>query len=249
MTEVSPVTDGGATRPRPGGLAAAGQATPPADTPRARLLRAARAVVAEDGLEGLTLRAIARRAGVSHGAPLRHFPSLAALLSALAAEGFDGLMAAVDAAVAASDARAAASGTAPSPRLRLAWAGQAYVRHAVSDPGVFTVMFRQERIAVDDPDYQRQGLAAFQQLVGLVAGAQADGWRPDDDPTALAAVLWADVHGLAELAIHGALAGVVGPDAARRLPALSTAILLGLEPDLLPDGPPAAVPAAADPDP
>ena len=51
----------------------------------------------EQGLDGLTLRAIARRAGVSHGAPLRHFPTLAALLSAVAAQGFRELIAAVDA--------------------------------------------------------------------------------------------------------------------------------------------------------
>ena len=49
-------------------------------SPRERLLQSAREVVATDGLEGLTLRAIARRAGVSHGAPLRHFPTLAAPL-------------------------------------------------------------------------------------------------------------------------------------------------------------------------
>lgn len=190
------------------------------DDPRRRLLQAARDVVADEGLEGLTLRAIARRAGVSHGAPLRHFPSLATLLAALAAEGFGELMSAID--TAASDPRL-------SPRHRVALAGQAYVRHAVANPGVFTVMFRQERIATDDPDYQRQGLAAFTQLADLVAEAQADGWRPDDDATELAAVLWSHVHGIAELAIHGALGGVVGPDAIEHIAALSSELVLGVD--------------------
>src|SRR5690606_15390057 len=73
--------------PQPGNGAASGT--------RERLLQAARDVVARDGLEGLTLRAIARHAGVSHGAPLRHFPSLAALLAAVAADGFVRLVASI----------------------------------------------------------------------------------------------------------------------------------------------------------
>ena len=80
-----------------------------------------------DGLEGLTLRAIARQAGVSHGAPLRHFPSLASLLAALAADGFDRLVdAVIDEALATADRQAAAAGPTPA-RQRLAVAGRAYV--------------------------------------------------------------------------------------------------------------------------
>ncbi len=78
---------------------------------RARLLDAARDVVATDGLEGLTLRAIARRAGVSHGAPLRHFPTLAALLAAVAADGFTRLVATIDDHLDAAEGSAAARGT------------------------------------------------------------------------------------------------------------------------------------------
>jgi AcrR family transcriptional regulator len=200
-------------------------------TPRERLLQAARDVVAADGLEGLTLRAIARHAGVSHGAPLRHFPSLAALLAALAAEGFTGLMATIDAVLAAADDEAAAQGRTVTPRQRVAIAGQAYVRFALAEPGVYSVMFRQERVDVTDEAYLLQGFAAFQQLVDLVAAAQRDGWRPDDDTTELAAVHWANVHGLADLSLHGSLVAVVGPDAAERLPLLSTTLSLGLGPD------------------
>ncbi|HEY8058086.1 MAG TPA: helix-turn-helix domain-containing protein, partial [Acidimicrobiales bacterium] len=57
-------------------------------TSRDRLVDTARAHLDEHGLEGLTLREIARQAGVSHGAPLRHFPSLAALCSAVATQAF-----------------------------------------------------------------------------------------------------------------------------------------------------------------
>jgi AcrR family transcriptional regulator len=192
-------------------------------TPRARLLAAAREVLAEDGLEGLTLRAIARRAGVSHGAPLRHFPTLASLLAALAAEGFAQLVATIDAAL--------ADAGEVGPRRQLAVAGQAYLRFALADPGVFSVTFRPERVDVTDPAYQAAGFRSFQQLVDIVAGAQADGWQPDVPTRDLAAVVWAHVHGLATLALHGGLDGVAGPAALDRLGPLSSVLVLGPEGD------------------
>ena len=186
-------------------------------SPRDRLLDAARQVVAEEGLEGLTLRAIARRAGVSHGAPLRHFPTLAALLAAVGADGFRRLEASVDAALAAADAAAAAEGRTLSALDRLAHAGDGYLAMALAEPGVFTVTFRTERVDTGDDDYLTAGAGAFEQLVGLVAAAQAEGWNPGLPTRHLAAAVWAQVHGTAELHLHGALAGAIGPD---QLPAL-----------------------------
>lgn len=205
-----------------------------ATSPRERLLQAARDVVATEGLEGLTLRAIARRAGVSHGAPLRHFPTLAALLAAVAADGFARLIATVDAALAEADEVAAACGDRLDARQRLAVAGQAYVRFALADPGVFTVTFRPERVDVNDTGYQMQGFASFLQLVDLVKAAQLDGWRAGERPEELATVLWANVHGVAELTLHGALPGVVGDDAVDRVLALSTAVTLDIDPTGIP---------------
>jgi AcrR family transcriptional regulator len=181
-------------------------------TPRERLLDAARAVVTRDGLEGLTLRAIAREAGVSHGAPLRHFPTLAALLAAVATEGFVQLMAAVDAAIAAVE----------GSRERIAAAGQGYVRFALAQPGVYAVMFRADLTDTADEAYITAGAASFEQLAGLVATAQADGWHPDVPRDHLAAALWANVHGLADLWTHGSLPAVVGPTALDALLDLST---------------------------
>lgn len=206
----------------------------PGGTPRDRLLQAARDVVAADGLEGLTLRAIARRAGVSHGAPLRHFPTLAALLAAVAADGFARLVATIDDQLAEADQAAAATGARLDPRQRLAVAGQAYVHFALADPGVFSVTFRPERIDVTDPEYQLRAVASFRQLVDLVEAAQAGGWQPDHRPEDLAAVLWAQVHGLAELALHGALDTVVGDgdgggDPVSRLTALATRLAVGAD--------------------
>jgi AcrR family transcriptional regulator len=200
--------------------------------PRDRLLQAARDVLADEGLEGLTLRAIARRAGVSHGAPLRHFPTLASLLAALATEGFDRLVDTVDADLAAAE-KAAADAGAPPPgaRHRLGIAGRAYLRFAVADPGVFSVTFRPERIDISDPGYQAAGFRSFQQLVELVEAAQAEGWQPGVPARDLAAVLWANVHGLATLALHGGLGAVAGPDPLDRLNALSSVLVLGSQGD------------------
>ncbi|HEX6425319.1 MAG TPA: TetR/AcrR family transcriptional regulator [Acidimicrobiales bacterium] len=205
-----------------------------ATSPRERLLQAARDVVATEGLEGLTLRAIARRAGVSHGAPLRHFPTLAALLAAVAADGFARLIGTVEAVLADADEAAAARDDRLDARQRLAVAGQAYVRFALADPGVFTVTFRPERVDVSDAGYQMQGFASFLQLVDLVKAAQADGWRAGERPEVLATVLWANVHGVAELTLHGALPGVVGDDAVGRVLALSMALALDVDPSTIP---------------
>jgi AcrR family transcriptional regulator len=193
-------------------------------------LDAAREVLAADGLEGLSLRAIARRAGVSHGAPLRHFPTLASLLAALAAEGFDELVGMIDAELAAAERDAAGAGGL-GPRRRLAVAGRAYLRFALADPGVFSVTFRPELVDVTDPGYQEAGFRSFQQLVDIVAAAQADGWQPDVDVRDLAAVVWSHVHGLATLALHGGLGGVAGEGALDRLWPLSAVLVLGPQGD------------------
>jgi AcrR family transcriptional regulator len=194
---------------------------------RARLLDAARDVVATDGLEGLTLRAIARRAGVSHGAPLRHFPTLAALLAAVAADGFTRLVATIDDHLDAAERSAAARGTTLSALERIAVAGRGYLDFARSDPGVFEVTFRRERVDVNDANYRDQGYRSFRQLVTLVEGARAEGWHADQPAEALARVLWAHVHGLAVLSLHGAFEDVVGDDALDDLHQLSLELSLG----------------------
>jgi AcrR family transcriptional regulator len=171
---------------------------------RERLVRAARAHLDERGLDGLSLRAIARRAGVSHGAPLRHFAGVDHLLAAAAAEGFRELHAHVDAAV-----REAGDPSRDRPTDRLARAARGYARFATANPGVFELMFRHERQAAQDPELLEAGAAAFGQLVGLVSDAQEAGWWPDELPGEVAAVVWATVHGVVSLWIPGTLSGAV----------------------------------------
>jgi AcrR family transcriptional regulator len=172
---------------------------------RQRLLDAARHVLARDGLEALSLRAIAREAGVSHGAPLRHFSSLSSLLASVSAGGFRQLIGSVDATV----------GQRPRPsdaRRRLDRAAHGYVRFALAAPGVYSVMFRPELSDVTDPDYQAAAAASFQQLVDLVQAAQHAGLHSGVETRRLAAILWAEIHGLTELWLHGGLQSVVGAD-------------------------------------
>src|SRR5215471_19282528 len=95
------------------------------DSGRDRLLAAAREELAEVGTQGISLRAIARRAGVSHALPKHHFRDRAGLLTAVATEGFRALR----------EALAAARGRTPSARLVAL--GRAYVSVALAQPATF----------------------------------------------------------------------------------------------------------------
>ena len=167
-----------------------------------RLVEAAEAILAESGLEGLSLREIARQAGVTHGAPLRHYASFSALLAEVAARGFRVLDEAVESAAASVAPRA-------GPTDRLAAGARAYLDCAVARPGVFTLMFRPELIDASHPGFAHDSQRAFEQLVRLVRNAQDSGWHSARDTRQLAGSLWAAVHGLASLWVHGAYVGVL----------------------------------------
>jgi AcrR family transcriptional regulator len=163
---------------------------------RKQLVAAARAHLDAHGLEGLTMRQVARAVGVSHGAPLRHFSGLSSMLSAVTADAFDELVATVARHVDAAE----------NDALRgLRAAGRGYVVFAIANPGPYELMFRPERLDRTDADYLRASLAAFDQLAALAAAAQATGWRSGLDPAVLTGVLWAGVHGIASLWIQGSL--------------------------------------------
>ncbi|MEU6339342.1 TetR/AcrR family transcriptional regulator [Streptomyces sp. NPDC046977] len=188
-----------------------------ATDPRARLLGAALAVLDEDGVEGLTLRAIARRAEVSHGAPLKHFPHRAALLSAVATAGFRELNASAEAAV-----RDCPEGASATARLRAGARG--YVAYALERPAMFALMFRHDLLDPQDKELSRVSLSAFDdRLLVLVRAAQADGWHPEADSRALTGALWSGLHGLVQLWLWGSLALATGaPSADAALDALFT---------------------------
>src|ERR1700754_1794114 len=98
------------------------------------LLAAAERVLERDGLAGLTLRAVAREAGVSHAAPTHHFGDLTGLLSELAAIGFRRF----------NEAMIAARNSETHPLMRGMANAKAYVAYAQASPGMFSLMFRNE---------------------------------------------------------------------------------------------------------
>src|SRR5690242_6415746 len=107
---------------------------------RDALLQAAERVLERDGLPGLTLRAVAREAGVSHAAPTHHFRDLTGLVSELAAIGFRQFNTAM--------AESCAPDT-PFPARGLARA-RAYIAYARAHPGMYGLMFRSERMDYSD---------------------------------------------------------------------------------------------------
>ncbi|RZU45964.1 TetR family transcriptional regulator [Streptomyces sp. BK022] len=155
---------------------------------RAACLRAARELLEEDGSAGLSLRAVARRAGVSATAPYRHYADRDALVSAVAAEGYREL----------AEHLAAAH---PEPRTpdELASVAVAYVRFALDRPAMFRVMFAEPC----DPNSEERvaATAAISEYVrGIVRAV-----FPGVDPDALSTTVWALVHGLAFLHLDGKL--------------------------------------------
>jgi len=162
-------------------------------------------LVEERGVEGLTLREVARRAGVSHNAPYHHFADKAAVVAALALEGYEMLLAAE------LDAVDAADGT----RDRIRALGRAYVGFAIAHPARFTLMNRPElRRAEEVTEVQSAGMASEGPLFEAIDDGQADGSIAAGDRDALALGAWAAVHGLAVLLVDGPLRELVPPGAA-----------------------------------
>ncbi|SDE35958.1 TetR/AcrR family transcriptional regulator [Glycomyces harbinensis] len=151
---------------------------------RRALIDAAVEAVGEAGPSALSLRAVAKRAGVSHAAPAHHFGDKAGLLTAVAAEGFDRF----------ADA------------LEAAWrdfgefgaVGAAYVRFAIDHRPYFEVMFRPELVHTDDPDLLR---AEARSREALHRGSGGAGSGAAFNAAALGA--WSLAHGFAELLIAG----------------------------------------------
>jgi AcrR family transcriptional regulator len=161
---------------------------------RKTLLDAAVALIGEVGPRAFTLREVARRAGVSHNAPYRHFASKDELLVAVAAEGFDRLTAVMQ--------KTLARGKSPLDRLQLCGCG--YVDFALHWPQHVLVMFDLPA-AVREQSEDRVGENAFRVLLDCITAAQASEDLAAGDPLPLAWTAWSLVHGIAKLAISGNL--------------------------------------------
>ena len=162
---------------------------------RRALLREADAVLRAEGAGALSLREVARRAGVSPAAPYAHFPDKEALLAALAAEGFRRLT---------RDLRAAFKGAAHDPLRRLKAMTAEYVRFAVTHPAYLRLMFGAERPAIERyPDLHEVAHEAAGVILTAIVDCQQAGQIEAGDPMERALFVWVVIHGLAELLLSG----------------------------------------------
>jgi AcrR family transcriptional regulator len=148
---------------------------------RAAILRAAGKQLEKHGIAALSLREVARRAGVSHNAPYRHFPDRDSLLAALAAEGFENL--------------------AEKTRARQGREmGEAYVGFALSHPQRYRLMFGGLLRLDEHPELRERAHASYAALEKAFAGQGVDA-------RLAAAAAWSLVHGLAHLILDGHFPG------------------------------------------
>jgi AcrR family transcriptional regulator len=170
------------------------------------LLEAAERVLERDGLAGLTLRAVAREAGVSHAAPTHHFGDLSGLLSELAAIGFRQFNVAMTAAGAAN----------ASPMDKALARAKAYVAYAQAHPGMYGLMFRTERLDMSRPALREAASASFAELAGAIGASRHEQISEQAlslDQGAAIARAWSLVHGFTMLLLDGRLADIL-----RRMP-------------------------------
>lgn len=161
------------------------------------LLATAERILERDGIRGLTLRAVAREAGVSHAAPTHHFGDLARLLSELAAIGFRRF----------TETLVEASANKPFPEASRARA-KAYIGFAQASPAMFKLMFRRERLDMGCPVLNEAQSCAFVLMataVGERRNEQVEKEHLTLPQAADIARVWSLVHGFATLAIDGRL--------------------------------------------
>jgi AcrR family transcriptional regulator len=153
---------------------------------KAVILAKAATLVAERGADGISLRELAREAGVSHAAPAHHFTDRRGLFTALAAQGWRMLADALDAA-----------------RPDFIAAALAYVRFALDHPGHYAVMFDRSLVNPDNDELKAARDAAGAELADGV-GTLKD-LRAKADPQNAALAAWSLVHGFAMLRLNEAI--------------------------------------------
>jgi AcrR family transcriptional regulator len=166
------------------------------------LLEAAERVLERDGLAGLTLRAVAREAGVSHAAPTHHFGDLTGLVSELAAIGYRQFSAAMTA--------AAATGTSLTEKATAR--AKAYVAFAQAHPGMYGLMFRAERLDMKRPSLHEAANASFAGLAGAIGASRHEQISEQAlslDQAAAIVRSWSLLHGFTMLLLDDRLSDVL----------------------------------------
>jgi AcrR family transcriptional regulator len=158
---------------------------------RAALLAQAEATLRVSGVDGLSLRELAREVGVSHGAPRRHFDDKAALLEALVAEGFHRL---------GSELAAAAEPDGRTFDVVLKDVAVTYVRFAADNPALVDLMSGSRYLAHASDALVRARDLSFAPVRSLVEAAQSTGYLAPGDVRRIGTLMFATLHGLATMA-------------------------------------------------
>jgi AcrR family transcriptional regulator len=169
---------------------------------RDALLEAAERVLERDGLAGLTLRAVAREAGVSHAAPTHHFGDLTGLVSELAAIGFRQFTAAM----------AAAHNPSLSANEQGLARAHAYIGYAQAHPGLYGLMFRTERLDMSRPSLNEAANASFSAFAGAIGATRHEAISAREltlDQAAAMVRAWSLVHGFTMLLLDDRLSDVL----------------------------------------
>ena len=163
------------------------------DNLRMRLIDAGVRLLESEGPEGLTIRAVTRDAGVSHGAPRRYFPTLNALAAAVARVGLVDLGAALNNAAQHAD----------SPREALDAVADAYVTFAAQRAAMFALIFRHDILAGSGENVRQTSRPLFEALISAVSAVAPE------NPQFTALRLWTSVHGIAALNSTRALEPII----------------------------------------
>jgi AcrR family transcriptional regulator len=187
---------------------------------RRALIQAGLELLAEGGAQTLDLRKVARRAGVSHAAPYRHFADKQALIAAISEEGFQWLAEQIEETLR----------DAPDDSFdQLLGVARAYVSFAEAHPWLMREMF--SGLTIERETYESLQTASktvYRLYIDVIRHGQEQGNIVAGDPAALAGVLWAVLHGLAMLIIEDQMRPYAdGPEGRERVTRYSIEVLYG----------------------
>lgn len=161
------------------------------------LIKAGVEILSKEGIEGLSLRKVAQRAGVSHNAPYSHFSDKQSLIAAISTEGFKQLYAELDAAVLAYP---------DDPKQQLLEGAWAYVQFATNNIDTFKIMFsgilEKEK---EYPDFVEISHQTFERVLDVVRTCQSAGILNSTPPEVMAVAVWGQIHGIISLRLEGQL--------------------------------------------
>lgn len=163
------------------------------DLPKA-LIEAASTIITQSGIEALSVRDVARKVGVSPGAPFRHFPTRDALLAAVATQAMDRLAQAVQDRQLASDA---------DPLEQIRMIGLAYIEWAVENPAHFAIISQRNLVPLIDGARKGNDVIRDRMLALLTLARSNEQMRPDADPETVLLSCRALVYGLSRMLIDG----------------------------------------------